>query len=156
LQARGIPSPRGNKYWDRTTVWGILRNPAYMGQARFGKTRLGPRRPRLRPLRGQSTQPHRSGSVYDTLPAEQIAIAVPALVDEEMFQAVTAQFQENRRRRRESRKGSRYLLSGLLACAQCGYAYYGKRLYRSGRRVRDYAYYRCTGSDRYRFGGQRI
>ena len=75
-----------------------------------------------------------------------------------MFAAVAEQLQENRRRRRESRRGSRYLLQGLLVCGHCGYAYYGKSLSRSSRkgRRRDYAYYRCVGSDAYRFGGQRI
>ena len=52
LRDREIPSPRGKDYWDRTTVWGILKNPAYAGQARFGKTRVGPQRPRLRSQRG--------------------------------------------------------------------------------------------------------
>jgi DNA invertase Pin-like site-specific DNA recombinase len=37
LQQAGEPSPKGKSYWDRTTVWGILKNPAYMGQAGFGK-----------------------------------------------------------------------------------------------------------------------
>jgi site-specific DNA recombinase len=46
LQTQQIPSPKGKPYWDRTTVWGILKNPAYKGQAQFGKTHVGPRRPR--------------------------------------------------------------------------------------------------------------
>jgi site-specific DNA recombinase len=46
----------------------------------------------------------------------------------------------------------------LLVCRLCGYAYYGKSVSLSagkGKR-RDYAYYRCCGSDAYRFGGQRV
>jgi site-specific DNA recombinase len=46
----------------------------------------------------------------------------------------------------------------LLICKTCGYAYYGKPISLSagkGKR-RAYAYYRCIGSDAYRFGGQRI
>jgi site-specific DNA recombinase len=158
LQDRSIPSPRGKGYWDRTTVWGILQNPAYMGQARFGKTRVGSLRPRLRSQRGKPTQPRRSSSSYDTPIADQIAIPVPAIVDEAMFVAVAEQLQENCRRQRQSRRGSRYLLQGLLVCGQCGYAYYGKPLSRSSRkgRPRDYAYYRCVGTDAYRFGGQRV
>lgn len=34
--------------WDRSVVWGILKNPASQGAAAFGKTRLEPLRPRLR------------------------------------------------------------------------------------------------------------
>jgi site-specific DNA recombinase len=47
---------------------------------------------------------------------------------------------------------------GLLVCARCGYAYDGKALSPSARKrpPRDYAYYRCRGSDAYRFGGERL
>ena len=46
----------------------------------------------------------------------------------------------------------------MLVCEQCGYAYYGKPLSRSARRASHahYAYYRCVGTDAYRFGGQRV
>jgi site-specific DNA recombinase len=158
LKAQGVRSPRGKDFWDRTTVWGILQNRAYVGQAHFGKTRVGPQRTRLRPQRGRPAQPRRASSVYDTPAAERIVITVPALVDEAVFTAAAEQLAENRKRRRESQCGSRYLLQGLLVCGKCGYAFYGKPLSRSackGKR-RDYAYYRCVGSDGYRFGGQRL
>jgi site-specific DNA recombinase len=46
----------------------------------------------------------------------------------------------------------------LLVCAHCQYAYYGKPVSRKSAKgkVRDYAYYRCIGTDAYRFGGERI
>src|SRR5262245_43820843 len=50
-QKQGVPSPKGKSFWDRTTVWGMLKNPAYLGTARYGKTRIGPRRSRPRPQR---------------------------------------------------------------------------------------------------------
>jgi site-specific DNA recombinase len=158
LQEREILSPRGKTSWDRTTVWGILKNPAYVGQARFGKTRVGPPRPRIRSQRGKLAQPRNDSSVYDTPTEDQIAISVPALVDEAVFAAVAAQLTENRQRRRERKVGGRYLLQGLLVCEKCGYAYYGKPLSHSSRKgkVREYAYYRCVGTDAYRFGGQRV
>lgn len=43
-------------------------------------------------------------------------------------------------------------------CGHCHYAYYGKKVSKAaakGQR-RDYAYYRCIGTDAYRFGGERI
>ena len=155
LQQRGIRSPRGKAYWDRTTVWGLLKNTAYIGQAQFGKTRVGPLRPRLRAQRGRSLQPRRAHSSYDTAVAERVAIAVPALVEEALFAAVAEQLAENRSRQRQQQRGAKYLLQGLMVCSQCGYAYYGKPLSRSARKGRpsDYAYYRCVGSDAYRFGG---
>ncbi len=59
---------------------------------------------------------------------------------------------------RQRRRGARYLLQGLVCCKACGYAYYGKPIStRTSRgKPRHYAYYRCTGTDAYRFGGQRI
>ena len=158
LQQRGTPSPRGKTYWDRTTVWGMLKNPAYIGKAQFGKTRVGPLRPRLRAQRGRSFQPRQACSTYDTAAEERIAIAVPAIVDEVLFAAVAEQLAENRRRQRQQKRGANYLLQGLLVCSQCGYAYYGKPLSRSARkgRPRDYAYYRCVGTDAYRFGGKSV
>ena len=62
LKDREISSPRGKNYWDRTTVWGILKNPAYIGQAHFGKTRVGPQRPRLRSQRGKPPQSRKDSS----------------------------------------------------------------------------------------------
>ena len=52
----------------------------------------------------------------------------------------------------------RYSLQGLVQCQHCGYAYYGKRISPSARKgkPRAYAYYRCLGTDAYRFGGERI
>jgi len=46
LQRNGIPTRTGKSYWDRTTIWGTLKNPAYKGMAAYGKTRTGPMRPR--------------------------------------------------------------------------------------------------------------
>jgi site-specific DNA recombinase len=87
-----------------------------------------------------------------------LPIPVPALVDEVLFSAVQEQLEENRRRARQSQRGAKYLLQGLLVCAGCGYAYYGKPISPSARKghSRTYAYYRCVGSDAYRFGGQRV
>ncbi len=158
LQQRRIPSPRGKAYWDRSTVWGLLNNPAYTGKAHFGKTRVGPLRPRLRAQRGRALQPRQANSTYDTPTEEQVPIVVPAIVDEALFAAVAEQLAENRQRQRQSKRGAKYLLQGLLVCGQCGYAYYGKPLSRSARKghVRDYAYYRCVGTDAYRFGGKPV
>ncbi len=77
LQERKVPSPKGKTFWDRTTVWGILRNPAYVGQAGFGKTRVGPARPKLRPQRGRPAHGRRAGSTDETPAEERIPIPVP-------------------------------------------------------------------------------
>ena len=158
LQKQGIPTKTGKAYWDRTTVWGVLKNPAYKGTAAFGKTRSGPMKPRLRTQRGDPDQPRRPHSTSPVPMDQWHYIPVPAIVSEEIFAAVQEQLTENKKRNRQGKRGARYLLQGLLICKQCGYAYYGKPVSTcSGKgKKRSYAYYRCIGSDAYRFGGERI
>jgi site-specific DNA recombinase len=156
LRQQGIPSPGGKALWDRKTVWAMLRNPAYQGTARFGKTRSGPHRPQLRKQRGKSEHPRRSCSVSRS-DGPGIPIAVPALVSEDLFAAVAEQLEENRRRSRLTRRGASYLLQGLVVCQLCGYALYGKPISPAqSRGRRRYTYYRCIGTDGYRFGGQKV
>ncbi|MBV8232402.1 MAG: recombinase family protein [Planctomycetaceae bacterium] len=158
LRRDGIPTRTGKPAWDRATVWLILKNPAYRGKAAFGKTRAGEYKPqRLRPQRGRPGPPRRPVTAVETSQEDQIFIDVPALVSEGLFEAVQAQLEENRRRRRDRPGGGRYLLQGLVVCKRCGYGCYGKRTTRAASRGRvPYAYYRCTGSDAYRSGGQRL
>ena len=157
LKARGIRTRTGKDYWDRTTVWGMLKNPAYKGSAGFGKTRIGPRKPALRPQRGYE-QSQRDYSIYAVPEEEQERIPVPAIVSEELFETIQEQLAENRKHNRQRKRGARYLLQGLLKCQCCDYAYYGKPVSRSSAKgkKRHYAYYRCIGTDAYRFGGERI
>ena len=158
LTKTDIKTRTGKDVWDRATVWDMLKNPAYQGKAAFGKTRVGPMLPRLRAQRGQSLQPRRAQSIYAVPENEWLTIPVPAIISESLFSVVQDQLEENRRRARTGKRGARYLLQGLLVCAGCGYAYYGKPISQksSKGRPRTYAYYRCIGSDAYRFGGQRI
>ena len=158
LRQRGCLTRSGKPAWDRGTVWGILKNPAYIGTAAFGKTRIGPMRERLRPMRGGAEPPRWPYSAYDVPEAEWLKVPVPALIDSDLFAAVQEQLAENRQRNRQNRRGQRYLLQGLLVCRRCGYAYYGKAISpRAAKgKQRGYAYYRCCGSDAYRFGGQRL
>jgi len=148
----------GKTVWDRSTVWAMLKNPAYKGLAAFGKTRATELRPRLRTQRGRPAQPRRAVSPVDVPEGEWIGVPVPALVSEALFATVQEQLQENRQRARQGQRGARYLLQGLVCCALCGYAYYGKEISPSAAKhhARHYAYYRCVGSDAYRFGGHRL
>ena len=158
LEAAKERTRTGKTIWDRATIGGMLHNPAYKGEAAFGKTVIEPLRPRLRAQRGRPLQPKHAYSHRD-VPSEQwMSIPVPALVDAALFDAVAEQLQENRERARVPQRGAKYLLQGLIVCACCGYAYYGKAISPSGRKYhkRSYAYYRCIGADAYRFGGVRL
>ena len=158
LREKEIPTSTGKLWWDRTVVWGILKNPAYQGQAAYGKTRCGAMRPRLRPPRGASQQPRAAYSSYPVPAEEWIHIPVPAIVSAELYEVVQEQLEENKNRARQRRRGARHLLQGLVVCKRCGYAFYGKPVsLASGKgKRRDYVYYRCVGTDAYRFGGQRV
>src|SRR3954463_10637645 len=79
LQAQGYPTRGGKRAWDRATGWGILRKPPHAGAAAFGKTRVGPRPVRLRPVRGGSEQPRRAYGVYGVAPARRVRGAGPPL-----------------------------------------------------------------------------
>jgi site-specific DNA recombinase len=158
LTCTGEVTRTGKAVWDRSAVWGMLKNPAYMEAAAFGKTRQGPLRPRLRAQRGRPWPPKRAVSSSDLPPEEWLRIPVPAIVEPELFEAVQEQLRDNHYHARQSRRGALYLLQGVVQCQQCGYAFYGKRLSPSARKgkPRPYAYYRCLGTDAYRFGGERV
>jgi site-specific DNA recombinase len=158
LNQAGERTRTGKTRWDRGTVWGMLKNPAYQGRAAFGKTREEPWQAPLRPPRGQSGVPRHPTRTTDVPVEAWTFIPVPPLVEEELFAAVEEQLQENRKHARQQQRGARYLLQGLVVCRRCGYALYGKSVStaaaKGGRR--EYAYYRCLGTDAYRFGGERL
>ncbi len=160
LQKAGTPTATGKRIWSREAVWHVLQNPAYQGQAAYGKTHMTPRgkKSRLRAARGRPAEPRQSNVPAPTDQKEWVFVPVPALVDEALFRAARAQLDENRSRARQGRRRPGYLLQGLLCCAKCRYAYYGKTIRQlgAGRQMRDFVYYRCSGSDGYRFGGERI
>jgi site-specific DNA recombinase len=150
LHQRGVRTRRGSARWNRATLWGMLTNPAYQGQAVFGKTRMGEWRPPRRPRRGAAAVPKHTASAYPQPASEHIRIAVPALVDADLFAAVQERLEHNRKHLRASRRGPGYLLQGLAVCGVCGYAVCAQACSRAR------SYYRCLGRDGYRFGGQRI
>jgi site-specific DNA recombinase len=155
LKAGQIKTRTGKETWGGNVVWRILTHPAYQGRARFGRYKTGPRLPRA--MAFWQPPSRRSFSVQAGPIDQQIEVPVPALVSEELFAAAAEQLEENRRRSRLGPRGMRRMLQGLLVCQQCGHAlcYHG-----SGPRDKDGVrrgfYYRCTGLDSHRWGGQKI
>ena len=152
LSEAGEVTRKGNRRWDRSTVWGILRNPAYKGTAAFGKTRSEAPRPRLRPQRGRPAQPRRPRFRQAVAEEDWILIPIIPIIGSELFQAVQEQLRENKRRAQVRRRGAGFLLQGLVCCSECGYALCGNKA--TGNKAQ-YGYYRCSGTDKYRFGGER-
>jgi site-specific DNA recombinase len=147
LNQRQIPTRSGNGRWERSTVWGILRNPAYFGRACFGKTERRERQRITRRVRQRGCPPPRQSASQDRPRQEWIEIPVPALISEETFALAQEQLQKNRQF--ASRRSIRpTLLQSLLVCQQCGYALYGAC---GGRKPHGILYYyRCIGSDSWR------
>ena len=97
LNERRIATRTGNGRWERSTVWGMLRNPAYRGTACYGKTEQRPRQRVTRPLRQRKALPSRDVGGHGRPRAEWIEVPVPALVSDEMFALAQEQLEKNKR-----------------------------------------------------------
>jgi site-specific DNA recombinase len=153
LSDSGTPTRTGKHRWDRSVVWGMLRNPAYAGTAVFGKTMVVPESPglnRLARLQGRYT-PKASKTVER--PREQWAqIPVPAIIETDTFDRVAHRLADNKRFATRNSKAPS-LLQGLAACSTCGYGYYRTSTRTTNKKI---YYYRCLGSDDYRYEGGRV
>jgi site-specific DNA recombinase len=146
LNRRQVPTRHGAWRWERSTVWGMLRNPAYRGKACYGKTELRPRQRITRPVRLRNGVATRDSANHERPRQEWIEIAVPALVSDETFEMAQEQLERNRRfASRRTIQPS--VLQGLLVCQQCSYGRYRTSTRTSKRTL---YYYRCLGSDAYR------
>jgi site-specific DNA recombinase len=146
LNERQIATRTGKGRWERSTVWGMLRNPAYRGTACYGKTEQRPRQRVTRPLRQRKAVPSHDVGGHERPRAEWIEIPVPALVSEEMFALAQEQLERNKRHS-PRRTIEPTLLQGMLVCEQCGYGLYRTSTHTSKHKLN---YYRCIGSDGYR------
>jgi site-specific DNA recombinase len=146
LNQRGVPTRFGRGPWERSTIWAMLRNPAYQGTACFGKTERAPRQRITKPLREKGGFSTRSSTSRERKAQEWIPVPVPALVSAETFGMVQERLAENKRLSARRTK-TPTLLQGLLVCGQCGYGLYRTSTKTTKRQVQ---YYRCLGSDRYR------
>jgi DNA invertase Pin-like site-specific DNA recombinase len=80
LNDRQIPTRKQTGRWERSTVWAMLRNPAYKGAAGFGKTQTAPRQRITRPLRLRGGIASRDSAHHERPQDEWIAIAVPSII----------------------------------------------------------------------------
>ena len=146
LNERQVPTRTARTRWERSTVWGMLRNPVYHGKACYGKTELRQRQRITRPLRQRKALPSRDSANHERPRSDWIEIPVPALVSEQTFALAQEQLGKNKHHS-PRRTTEPSLLQGMLVCQQCGYA-----LYRASARTskQKLYYYRCLGSDGYR------
>jgi site-specific DNA recombinase len=153
LTGQGAPTRTGKSRWDRSVVWAMLRNPAYAGTAVFGKTMAVAGTPAInRAARLQGRSVPRAIKTVDRPKEEWTQIPVPAIVTAETFERAGQRLADNKRfAARNSKVPS--LLQGLAACSACGYGYYRTSARTTSRKI---YYYRCLGSDDYRYEGGRV
>ncbi len=153
LNNADIPTRKKQSRWERTTVWGMLKNPAYKGLACYGKTKTVPRKKATRKARQKKGFSSSMSSSKDVPKDQWIGIPVPPLIDEDTFDWAQQRLEDNRKQSaRRTKEPS--LLQSLLVCDKCGYA-----LYRSSTRTsagKKIYYYRCIGSDGWRFENGRV
>jgi len=151
LNELGVPTTKQGAKWERSTVWAMLRNPAYKGTACFGKTQTAARRrTNNRTLRQRGGLPTRDSASHE-LPREQwIEIPVPALLNEDTF-ALAQERLANNKKFAARRTMEPSILQGLVHCRHCGYAWYRTSTRSSARKI---PYYRCLGSDAWRYEGK--
>ena len=130
-----IPAPKGGKRWNVASVRGILRSPTSTGVASSGRSRPVPARRRKSAL-----QPVGSGQSQEPTPREAwIAIPVPAIIRQEVFEAAQHRLERNVQMARRHNTAHEYLLRGLVSCAQCRLTCTGRTL------TPGYHYYVCQG-----------
>ena len=123
LSAKNHRTYEGGTQWAKSTVARILNNETYAGTAYYN--RLG--------------RASRYGPQKVLRPRDQwISIPVPPIIDRGTWEEAQERLEHNRKLLRR-RTQHQYLLSGILVCAGCGYAYGGefskeKRYYRDGGR----------------------
>jgi site-specific DNA recombinase len=153
LTEQQIPTRTGKATWDRSTVWGMLRNPAYRGQAAYGKTKVQDHHGK--PTRTTRARGERHGrrQVRVDEPAERwMFIPVAPLVTDETFALAQQRLERNAHFAKRNTK-TPTLLQGILVCRECGYACYRTSTRTTNKRI---YYYRCIGSDNYRHVGGRV
>ena len=132
----------GTCRWPSTSIRSLLTNTTYMGDYRYGKTKMSG-----------------SGKNKKEIPRaieEQIIVKVPAIIspkDFEKAQVILAKLARNSGGR-TSKKHS-YLLSGLIKCGKCTHFYSGYK--RDSKKIKDkWFYYRCNSINKYNNQGKHV
>src|SRR5262249_20345341 len=105
-----------------------------------------------KPLRAKGGYVVQNGCNREKPREEWIEIPVPAIVDDATFAIVQERLKSNKARSQRNTKVET-LLQGMMVCSECGYSLY-RSFTETSAKKRIY-YYRCFGSDAYRFEGIR-
>jgi len=125
LNRVAIPTRSGRQWWQRATLYRIVRDEAYTGHWFYNKRVEVPAKSK----KGVKVQVLR--------PREQwIPVSIPPLISLETFEAAQRQLARNAELSPRNTK-RHYLLSGLLVCGKCGYNW-------TGRTINGKTYYSCN------------
>ncbi len=144
----------GRTFWERSVIWGMLRNPAYKGQAAFRKTKVVKRNRKTKlALESKSPKITEYSSSRDRNEQDRIYIPVPAIVNESTFEAAQERLKRNQKLSKRNNSKYQYLVGGIIRCSTCNYSMYGKPTSNSKYKR---TYYRCCGQDGHRWANGRI
>jgi len=104
-----VPTPNGKAVWGVSVIGRLLRNEAYVGRAYYNRTEsVSDRRPAK-----HKRQVRRARDQW-------IQIAIPAIIDEELFEAAQRVSYDNSKWSPRRTEPDHRLLHGLVKCGHCG------------------------------------
>lgn len=141
LAADGIVSPMGKPLWSTSTIGRLLRNEAYVGRVYYNRTEAvaapaGATRPTVQRRRPRE---------------DWIAVAVPAIVSDDTFDAAGRVSRDNSKWSPRNTEPGQWLLRGLVICGRCGVGTNCHKM--RGRNGTWHRYYYCRNHDVLRAGG---
>ena len=143
LNADAVATPTGKPVWGTSTVGRLLRNEAYVGRVYYNRTESTP----------TTSKTGRRSTLQRFRPREEwIAIAVPPIVAEEVFEAAQATSRDNSKWSPRRVGDEAWLLRGLIVCGSCGVRTNCHRM--QGRNGTFHRYYWCRNHDTLRAGGE--
>ncbi|MGH8596574.1 MAG: recombinase family protein, partial [Gammaproteobacteria bacterium] len=141
LNDDGIPSPSGKDIWGCSTVGRLLRNEAYVGRVYFNRRE------------SVADRKAKKGTRQVERPREQwIAISVPAIVNEELFEAAQRISHDHSKWSRRRAEAGHWLLRGLIKCGHCHVTVSCHKM--RGRQGTVHRYYYCANHDPLRAKGE--
>ncbi|HWO61503.1 MAG TPA: recombinase family protein, partial [Umezawaea sp.] len=141
LAADGVPSPTGSRgIWGTSTLSRLLRNEAYVGRVYFNRTEAVP-----------DPRPGRRSKQVPRPREDWITIAVPAIVDDQTFEAAGRVSRDNSQWSPRRAEPGKWLLRGLVKCGVCQVGTNCHKM--RGRNGTWHRYYYCRNHDPIKAGG---
>ena len=131
LNDRGVPCPKRGKWrnadqkWSSGTIKCIVENPAYHGARAYNRMSSSKI---IAKKKGRPPKENRSAPVWRNDESEWVMfdLAHPAIVDKDLWaRANTVGHGRRQVRKNVQSYFSKYLLTGLIRCSKCGFAFQG-------------------------------